>query len=257
MEILKFSAQAFYLIGRGGAFLETLFKHEPQESLAENRKITVLGGLEKIRAHCQAIGLTLSLKSADRLIENVRANKPAKELAQDWRELSGRIRDEIADNLFLFIPKSHVAYYQAEQLFGLSVEEAFPSISPEISEAGKCLALHRNTACVCHLMRVLESGLRALAKQLKVAFDNKPWNSVIEVAEKRLKTVREGKRKPKNWKQDERFYSEAIAHFRFIKDAWRNYSMHLYQRYDEEQAESVFNHTKAFMRHLASKLKES
>ncbi len=66
-------------------------------------------------------------------------------------------------------------------------------------------------------MRVLESGLRGLAKQLNVPFDNKPWNYVIEVADSRLKKVRQAKRKPKNWKQDERFFSEAIAHFRFHK----------------------------------------
>jgi hypothetical protein len=67
---------------------------------------------------------------------------------------------------------------------------------------------------------------------------------------------RAAKRKPKNWKADEKFYSEAIAHFRFLKDAWRNYSMHVFERYDENQAESAFNHTKAFMRQLATKLKE-
>jgi hypothetical protein len=106
-------------------------------------------------------------------------------------------------------------------------------------------------------MRILEIGLRALAATLKIPFDNKPWNYVIEVADKRVKHVREAKRKPKNWKQNEKFYSEAIVHFRFIKDAWRNYSMHVYERYDGEQAGSVFSHTRAFMRNLSTKLKEA
>jgi hypothetical protein len=32
--------------------------------------------------------------------------------------------------------------------------------------------------------------------------------------------------------------------------------MHVYERYDEEQADTIFTHARAFMRHLATKLKE-
>lgn len=258
MEILKFSADTFLWVAEGLGKLDFLLGLSsaniplPEAHRSEMQKI-----LPKLRSHCAAINLTLSLKSIDRLAESINS-KPdmmLSELKRGCDELHRRIIDEISDNLFLFIPKSHVGLYNADKLFGNDVEQAFPSTSYDTKEAGKCLSLRRNTAAVCHLMRVLEFGLRALAKQLKVPFDNKPWNYVIEVADKRLKKVREAKRKPKNWKQDEKFYSEAIAHFRFIKDAWRNYSMHVYERYDEEQAESVFNHTRAFMRHLATKLK--
>jgi hypothetical protein len=259
MEILKFSAETFLWVTEGLGKLDFLLGLSSSDfPLPEAHRKEMQSILPKLRNHCAFINLTLSLKSIDRLSESINSNPGMmiKELKDGCDELRRRIIDEVSDNLFLYIPKTHVTWYESENLFGDAVDQAFPSTSYDIKEAGKCLALRRNTAAVCHLIRVLEIGLRALAVKLKVPYDNKPWNYVIEVADKRLRKIREQKRKPKGWKNDEKFYSEAIAHFRFIKDAWRNYSMHVYERYDEEQAESVFNHTRAFMRHLATKLKE-
>jgi hypothetical protein len=194
MEILRFSADAFYSIGRAAGTVVTILKgSEPHAVLGGDTKIMLSEALKNIRGHCETIGLTMSIKSIQRVTGDMDANKTADRLYAGWKDLDDRISDEIADNLFLFIPKSHVPYYQANQLFGIAVEQSFPSISPEIIEAGKCLALHRNTASVCHLMRVLESGLRGLAKRLNVPFDNKPWNYIIEVADSRLKKIRQAK----------------------------------------------------------------
>jgi hypothetical protein len=202
-----------------------------------------------------SIGCKVASKTAERFASDI-VLLPVNQIQVRLRELYNVITSEMADVLFLYVDSRHKEHYEGFALFGDEVEQAFPSANYDIAESGKCIALNRSTAAVCHLMRVLEWGLRAMATKLKVKFENKPWNYVIEVADKRLKHIRQSKRKPKNWKQDEKFYSEALAHFRFLKDAWRNYSMHVYERYSEEQAESIFNHTKAFMRHLATKLKQ-
>ena len=55
------------------------------------------------------------------------------------------------------------------QLFGDDVARAFPSSKGDIDEAGKCLALDRGTACVFHLMRILEIGLQLLAAKLGIS----------------------------------------------------------------------------------------
>jgi hypothetical protein len=257
MEILKFSAEQFYDIGRITSVLWAALKEQPADQKPTSGTKNGLLEMTAIIQHgCKSIGLGISLKQADRLLDNVKTDQPCKHLRAGVDALQMRIKDEIADHLFLFIPQSHVKYYEGANLFGETVEQAFPSTTYDIKESGKCLALHRNTASVCHSMRVLEIGLRALAGRLKISYENKPWNYVIEVADKKIKRNREKKRKPRNWKVDEKFYSEAIAHFRFLKDAWRNYSMHVYERYDEEQAQIIFDHSRAFMRHLATKLKE-
>ena len=259
MEILEFSAGNYLAIAR---ILERIGRIlgviESDRELPDQMTQSTREALLKVRGHCELIGLTMSIKSIDRMSESIKTSNPKfSEAKIAIAEINQRIEDEIQDNLFLYIPKTHVAWYKSENLFGAEVQQSFPSTAYDIKEAGKCLALHRNTAAVCHLMRVLEIGLRTLAVKFNVPYENKPWNCVIEVAENRLKKIRAAKRKPKNWKTDEKFYSEAIAHFRFLKDAWRNYSMHVFERYDENQAESAFNHTKAFMRQLATKLKET
>jgi hypothetical protein len=258
LDMLKFSAGDFYYIGRLIARLEGVLGKFNPSAFVNQEGITISKDIiQDMDKNCEKIGLTMSQKAAWRALRRLDTSIKYSELVQTCADLSLRISDEIGDHLFLFVPKTHAAFYESEKLFGDSVENAFPSSSYDLKEAGKCFALNRNTAAICHLMRVLEVGLRAMAVKLKVKYENKPWNYVIEVADNRLKKIRAAKRKPRDWKSNEKFYSEAIAHFRFLKDAWRNYSMHVYERYDEEQAESIFNHTKAFMRQLATKLKET
>ncbi len=90
------------------------------------------------------------------------------------RELRDVISSEMEDVLFLYVDSRHKEYYEGLSLFGDEVEQAFPSSNYDIAESGKCIALNRSTAAVCHLMRVLEWGLRAMATKLKVRFENKP-----------------------------------------------------------------------------------
>lgn len=65
-------------------------------------------------------------------------------------------------------------------MFGEKVSLNFPSALEDIKEVGNCYATDRNTACVFHCMRVVEYGLRALAKRLRVKL---PKNLHIDLAE--------------------------------------------------------------------------
>jgi hypothetical protein len=51
-------------------------------------------------------------------------------------------------------------------LMGPKVLSAFPAAKSDIIEAGNCLAAECHTACVFHLMRVVEWGLRAFCAHL-------------------------------------------------------------------------------------------
>lgn len=82
--------------------------------------------------------------------------------------LRERIEDELDDIVFLFVPNDEVSYYENKTLFGDDVAAKFNQASEDIEEAGNCFAAGRYTACVFHLMRVLEYGLRALSRNLKV-----------------------------------------------------------------------------------------
>jgi hypothetical protein len=177
-------------------------------------------------------------------------------LCQRLRAIDDTFRAELGSHSFLHLDQSKASFYYLAEPFGLEVTKRFPSASFDIMEATKCYALERPTACVLHLMRVLETGLSVLAQSLNLRFNEPTWHQVLGKIEQKIKAIEKLKRKPKDWKKNRQFYSEAATDFRFIKDAWRNYAMHARQKYTEQEAKDIYDHISSFMRHLSTKLKE-
>jgi hypothetical protein len=158
---------------------------------------------------------------------------------------------------FKIIPSEKLIFFEVpRKTFGEGIIAKFHGIEIDVEEAGKCYAAGRDTACVFHLMRVMEVGLRALAASLNdPKLDpkrNPSWDSILgKCGDELEKSVRD--RSPE-WRQDDVFYSTATANLRAVKDAWRNPTMHVEQNYNEETALDIWNAVRAFMRHLSLKL---
>jgi hypothetical protein len=157
------------------------------------------------------------------------------------QNLKRSIHRELDSRVFVFIDPLLVAQYQNPIPFGEAVAEAFPSSLSDSVEAAKCLAVDRATACVFHLMRVMEVGLKAVAKALGVPYISE-WGRCIGEMEKV---------QPKS-----AFFTDAVAHLRTVKNAWRNPTMHIERQYSDREAETIFRAVEAFMLHLATKLTE-
>ena len=171
-------------------------------------------------------------------------------------ELDHRLLDEMKSRRFYCIEPDKMEFVDGKNLFGQEVTGAFPSTIIDIEEAGKCLAFERWTAVVFHLMRVMESGLRVLGRSLNLpATTNRNWETVLQRCDKEL--GKPNSQRSPEWALDDAFYSEASTMLRSVKDAWRNPTMHIGQVYTQAQAEDVWNSVRAFMRKLATKLKES
>ncbi|TCQ02676.1 hypothetical protein C8J34_11640 [Rhizobium sp. PP-F2F-G36] len=160
--------------------------------------------------------------------------------------------DEMEARLLFAFPPSSARYFSSDSPFGAEVEEAFPNVTYDVIEAGKCLALGRWTATVMHLMRVLEAGLEALARHVDVP-TGENWNSVLNAIENKLREVR----RKVDGREQEQWAAEAGIHLRFIKNSWRNHAMHPLERYDGERATQIFEHTRLFMQHLAGKIADN
>src|SRR5437016_1210434 len=109
----------------------------------------------------------------------------------------------------------------------------------------------RATACVMHLGRVNESGLRALAASPGVPPQNDWGRSLTEIdseLQKRYKSA--GARS-----RDEMFYAE-VKTFDAVRRAYRNPSMHVEKSYSPERAEEILSAIRHFIKHLATKLHE-
>ena len=258
MELLRFYAGAFSrisgILGQSLVFIN----HGSNFSAV----VPYLGAnLGNLRRECEKLGLTHTLVHVNRTINFIENQPPhalLAPLAQYVAEIQQRLIDELDERTMIAIPASRVSYYLDVDLFGKEVSNRFPSATIDIMEAGKCLALNRNTASVFHLMRVMETGLRALARSLSdPRLDptrNPSWETILKKCDDELgKPIIE---RSIEWRSDNSFFSTAVANLRAVKDAWRNPTMHIEQTYNDETALEVWNAVRAFMRHLATKFSE-
>jgi hypothetical protein len=162
---------------------------------------------------------------------------------------------ELGSHLFLCVDAANRSKYeQKEPVFGLEVLRAFPSATKDIEAAARCFAVDEWTACVFHLMRTLEHGLRSLSGMVNLpadAMEQENWGNVIDQIEKKIRELKNDPKSPAKT-QKLQIYSEAAAQFRYFKDAWRNHVSHSRVTYDPRDAESVWNHVKEFMQHMAT-----
>jgi len=192
------------------------------------------------------------------------------EAAARIQAIHDTIRNEMTTHIFIYVPANRADFYEAYQdalwhsedianvRFGEQVAKNFPSVQDDIRSAGNCLALGEPTACVFHLMRVIERGLRALGAALNdPSLDpgkNPTWETILRKCDAELQKPYD--KRSAEWRQNGQFFAEATANIRAVKDAWRKPSIHVESDYDYDKAVAVFRAVRSFMRHLATGLKE-
>ena len=203
---------------------------------------------------CQ-LGLSRQADKATELGRFMRARNATPELTS-IKNLSLLIHHDLDGFVFEAVPQARAEYYESDHLFGDDVHDKFFSTAYDVREAGNCYALGRNTACVFHLMRVLEVGLSALAKRFNVPSERTNWETIIGETEKAIREMDKDPMRPPNWKDEREFYSQCASHFRLMKDAWRNYTAHARGRYDSREALDMLDNVRGFMQKLAARLHE-
>jgi hypothetical protein len=218
----------------------------------------LLGGLKR---QCECLELNKALDKVYRLEARVDSDICSYQIMMvELQELSNIIACELDEKFLAFIPTEKLIYFEQDELFGEAVNKAFPSAKNEIKDAGNCLAADLNTAAIFHLMRVAETGLRALARRLDVKIKKMPleyadWGKIIPEIEEKIK-LKKPKSRGKKQSETLEFYHGAIGEFNAFKDVWRNNVMHARGSYDEKEAIRVFNHVRGFMQRLAANISE-
>jgi hypothetical protein len=224
-------------------------------TLDEHGLIELGSALGELKRECEKHGFHSSLNQINRIDLYIKSRRfvPSEPLG----ELVLRIQEDLEAELFLAVPKGRVQYYEPKDpLFGQAVADNFPSTAYDIIEAGKCHALHRSTACVFHLMRVLESGLTVFADKFGVPSDHTNWHNIIEGIEKAVRNMGSDPARSADWKNQQEFYSQAASHLMTFKDAWRNYTAHARGKFTEDEVEIILPNVRAFMQKLATRLHE-
>jgi hypothetical protein len=137
---------------------------------------------------------------------------------------------------------------------------AFPSAVTEIEEGIDCYGLEHNAACIFHMMRVAELGMRALAREREVSFPNHPlewaeWENVIDQIDSKAKVATAGMSRGPQRDAARAFYTAAVAQLRAFKET-RNRIMHMRGSFDELDAQRAMNQVRDFMNGLSAKIGE-
>lgn len=194
---------------------------------------------------------------------------PAMKSGLTWEQVQAEariLRDLVNNDLwkrrFAYVPVAKADVHDKAGHTWEIVWKQFPSAKEDVQEAVNCYALGCNTACVFHLMRVAEYGLRALAREQKIKLPKgRPlewadWQEIIAALNKKVELIANKKRGPARDAALE-FYRATIGQFSAFKDVYRNNVMHSRDSYDEHKAASVLSHVSEFMTILSGKIDEN
>lgn len=253
---------AHFYIQLGGT-LEFLFFHAVHGQglgdhvLSEELHRDTLRQLAALKDHATRLAMPVSVDLIGQSIKKLSAGVPPYDAVRLWaNELSRVVKSELKQRVFLCLSPKEAGYYasaigEGEPCFGQKVLDNFPGAEYDVNEAALCLALERSTACVLHLMRVLEIGLSALATHFGVDANHRNWENIIAEIEKEIRSISSNATKPPDWKKEEQHYSDVAKEFRYLKNAWRNHVVHVRNKYTPTEAETVFAHVREFIQHLA------
>lgn len=169
---------------------------------------------------------------------------------------------ELESRLILALsPEKERFYDQGSALFGAAVTAKFASSAVyEIDEACKCFALGRSTACVFHLMRCMEVAIAAVARCLSIPDPVKPadrnWGAILRKFNDEM-----GRRNAlaAGWSAagDRQFFEECYVSLDAVRNPWRNATMHVANKYTDEEAEHILGAVRGFMAKISGRMDEN
>lgn len=215
---------------------------------------TVRSFLVGLRTCCE----NADLQHAEMLIKECLSDIP--QTSREMNLLFKAIVGEMKQRLYIRIPEDQALYWENSDLLNESTKIKFPTVVGEITASGTAYACDLHNASVFHSMRAAEVGLRVLAEDLNVEFPHgnlslEQWHSILEQIESKigkLKNLKKSSEKAEN----QRFYSQAAAQFRYFKDGYRVRVAHVHDVFSPQQSLSILNQTREFFEVLSQKISE-
>lgn len=218
--------------------------------------------LENFSKDCSALKFSTTYQRAFELMVQVgNPHKPCywSDIESGLQGIQWAVETELPLNTFVFIPSDKSQFFERDcekALFGEKVYQNFKTARADIKEAGNCLAADLNTAAVFHLMSVVNIGLLALAKHLKLkikAIEYQEWKNIIDGLKKKVDTLNQ-KSKGKKKQAELEFCHGLLLEFSGFKDVYRNNMAHARVHYKHEEAKGVHDRVRDFMLRLNNQL---
>lgn len=249
--MLRFYAVSYVNITTILGYMERHFRNEAQNPLTEEKKNKMRGTLEYMGIELDKIGLKQSRKKVNRMIESTKDELVGRDVFQAVEDLRDRIRDELEDGYFLHLTDGEADLIEDKEPFGAEVTAKIGA-QADIQEAAKCLGFGRTTACVFHLMRLMELSLQKFGAKLGITLidsrgKDKMWQNILNEVDAAIKAMDQKAPETKH-------YASLSALLYNVKLAWRNEVMHPKDTYTEEEAKKLFNTVRDFICDLSSVL---
>ena len=233
--------------------------HNHNSRLCQNDLELMHHDLSRILINFESTGLVASSRLLKQIIEGLPTITLVR-LQENFKQLNKIIEEDLNDHLFLYVPSDKAGYYNRKDAFGIDVSKKFCSASQDIKDACNCFAFGQYTACIFHLMRIAEYGLRALAKERKVAIKNKPiewaeWGTIIKEIDKKIVPMESAHAGPEK-DAALSFYHGILGELRGFKNVYRNPTMHPRKMYEEYEAMAALHHVSEFMKRLSTHITE-
>ena len=215
----------------------------------------VINTLRLLESCCAKIGVLNVKAEIDRICRYV-AYSPKSDMRIHIKGLADRITDELQDRRFLHVPPEREKYYRQPELFGPEIGKAIPKVAEDLSHAGTCYALGLNTACVFHLMRVMEHCVQRLGRKLRVSIDptKESWHKIMLQVHKQIDQMPGGVKTSRAQTAKKQKFALAAGRLDHVRIVWRNDVMHPKGTYDEGEAMEVLNAIEAFLKSVADLL---
>ena len=213
----------------------------------------LLEQIKIILPHCAALELKISYGALYKINEDL-CNpliewtwRKAQSEFEYWNKRTFQI--ELDTKLFFYIPDHRASFYKDNQL-DEDTKKKFPiTVNDDMEKSGNCFATENYTACVFHLMRVMESGVQKLGDKFSLSLTSeKEWDTILRNIRTEINT-----QYPKSHSENIK-WKILLSKLETVKDAWRNPTMHPKATYDESEARDIIVSVKIFMNELAKVL---
>ncbi len=209
----------------------------------------LLEKIEQAITQCKALELDVSVQA----LKEIQKNLSDSTVKWTWRKAqneftywSRTLKYELNNRLFFYIPNQRASFYRNPLLDDHSLNKFPSSVRDDMEAAGNCLATENYTACVFHLMRVMEIAVQNLGNTLGITLnDQTRWDRIIGDVRQEF-----NEKFSKNY-PDKIRWDMLFEKLEIVKSAWRNPTIHPRATYNESETMDVIMSVKTFINDLA------
>lgn len=272
-DVIPYSVHSFWfamqLLEQEAGCCFLVAKKNPEAKFPREWDERFTGNLGHIHKKCADIQSDAACRLIERILGEAEQGQSLEVINNKLHTLKGVIEDDVKARMFSYIPQQEWQILLESTGQWQPIWEKFASTKLDGEQGLECYAHGLYTACVFHMMMVLERGLAALSGKLGIKNPKKDWGSILREIEDAIHTLSVSARMmPKGTKPPSprtahsrakllSFCSEAAKEFTYFKDAWRNHVSHGRAKYGQPDAFKVMTHVRDFMLHLATELKEN